>query len=228
MASESPNVFLSIGRPQNDLQREFKAALIEIIKSRGFVPRTVGREKEDSDIPSVRPVDQIKRILSKCDGAIVVAYERHMTTSLMTNSLATRPTEIAPARLPTLWNHAEAAMAYYMGLPILLLREKGVWTDSLLDDGVLGTVGEIEINSRSLVAHDFQGQFSSWAENVHESRKDRPRHKYVAGDPESFTLHDIMAIVGNMTWKTALFLSGALITVLSFAFSAGIWVDHLK
>lgn len=40
--------------------------------------------------------------------------------------------------LTTPWPHIEAAMAYQIGLPVLILREAGVIAEGVLEKGVLG------------------------------------------------------------------------------------------
>jgi hypothetical protein len=226
--ADSPLVFLSIGRPQNDLQRQFKRSLMNIVSAQGFSPRTVGRETEDTDKPSVRSVDQIKKILSKCDGAVVVAYERNKAESMVLDSPGAEPRDLIPARLPTAWNHAEAAMAYFADLPILLLREKGVWTDSFLVDGVLGSVGEIEIKDEALITNAFQGQLASWAQDVRERHRSGVRRSLLSRDVETLTLRDLGMILSGMSWKSLLIIIPTFLALFGFVFGLGNWVGHLK
>jgi len=226
--TDSPQIFVSIGRPLNESQREFKRSLLNIVKTQGFSPRTVGRETEDTDVPSARAVDQIRKILSKCDGAVVVAYERNKADNMSFNSVSNDSKSEAGVRLPTAWNHAEAAMAYYSDLPMLLLREKGVWTDSFLVDGVLGAVGDIEIGPGAFVTHDFLGQLQSWVEDVHDRRKSGARRPLSGLDAEVITLRDLGAIFAGMNWKTSLIFFSMITALVGFVFSLGLWVAHIK
>jgi hypothetical protein len=48
------------------------------------------------------------------------------------------PTPIARQWLTSPWLHIEPAMAYQIGLPVLLFRQEGVIADGILERGTLG------------------------------------------------------------------------------------------
>lgn len=216
-----PVVFLSIGRPLTKAQTDFKLALISAIKVRGFTPRTVGSGPEDSDVPHVRPIEQISRIVGESDGAIVVAYEKHLADTLHTNSLAPNPGRLVDVRLSTSWNQAEAAMAYHVGLPMLLISEDRIYGDCLLEDGVIGSVARVSINESEVWGDVFQRRMSSWAADVQAHANSKRARRLTSTDAEKMTIADVFHILGSLSWKSAIALIGLLFGLLGTAYSLG-------
>jgi hypothetical protein len=81
-------------------------------------------------------------LMLECNGVITVAFRRSFITTGVGNlrtdlGLTERPLD--GVWLTTPWAHIEPAMAYQIGLPVLILREAGVFQDGVLEQGVLGT-----------------------------------------------------------------------------------------
>ncbi len=223
--SGEPAIFMSIGRPLNKEQLGFKRALISAVKVRGLKPELVGREPEDTRMPHDRPIEQVRRILRGCHGAIIVAYEKHSADRLKTNSLSEHPGELSDVRFTTSWNQAEAGMAYTAGLPLLLISEQGVFGECFLEDGVVGSIERIAIRSESVLDEVFQRQMASWVEAVNEhwsSSKRADRFHDLKSD--ELTLRQIADIFSNLSWKASLMLIGTLVAIVSGAFGLGHWV----
>jgi len=217
----APSVFISIGRPLSKAQEDFKLALISAIKARGLVPRTVGARPEDSDVPHDRPIEQIRRVLTQCDGAVVVGYEKHMADKLRTNSPAANPGEMSMVRFPTSWNQAEAAMAFYAGMPLLLITEEGVYGECILEDGVVGAVARLGINAGSVWDDVFQRRITSWAADVAARARTRRATRFQNTDAEQLTLRDIFVIFSSLKWRSLLAMWSTIITVLGIAYGLG-------
>jgi hypothetical protein len=224
--SNTPMIFISIGRPLCDAQLEFKLALIQAIKGRGFEPRTVGSNLEDTDIPSVRGIEQIKRTLSRCDGAVVVAYERHLANALVTDSVGRHPGERLHVRFPTSWNQAEAAMAYHAGLPMLLICEEGILEECVLEDGVVGSIARIQISKNAVLDEVFQKRMSSWVDEVIE-RKRKGLGRFSVVDADELKLRDLVDLFGNLSWKAAIILIGVILAAMSTVYSVGYYAGSL-
>ena len=76
------------------------------------------------------------------NGLITIAFRR-LWVDGGTYRKDADPTLAIPATLPGTWFtspycHIEPAMAFQLGLPILLLRERGVLADGILERGVVG------------------------------------------------------------------------------------------
>jgi hypothetical protein len=221
-----PSVFLSIGRPLSSAQEAFKLALVSTVKARGFVPRTVGSRPEDSDVPHDRPIEQITKIIRECDGAVIVAYEKHLADVLHTNSLASHPGRMSDVRLPTSWNQAEAAMAYHSGLPLLLISEEGLFGECLLEDGVIGSVARVEINESAVWNDVFQRRMTSWAADVTSRLGAKRANKFRDTDADQLTIRDLLGIFSSMNWKSGLILGGVVAGILSGVYTLGFF-SHL-
>lgn len=134
----STSVFLSYPKPCFQNQRNFVARVEVYLKKRGFSPRTLG--VTDYDLGA--PLTAIRRLMLESNGLITIAFRR----IYVEKGKARAGTDIenlkeAPVDgqwLTTPWAHIEPAMAYQIGLPILVLRESGVLADGILERGVVG------------------------------------------------------------------------------------------
>jgi hypothetical protein len=119
-------------------QQQFIDRVSEYLDSRGFAARTLGVTDYDMDAP----LKAIRRLMLESNGLITVAFRRTYIEKGETNhrtnmtSLATYP--LSDQWLTSPWAHIEPAMAYQIGLPILILRERGVIEEGLLQKGVVG------------------------------------------------------------------------------------------
>jgi hypothetical protein len=132
------SVFLSYPKPCFGKQKEFVEDSTQFLRNRGFEPRTLGVTDYDMDAP----LKAIRRLMLECNGLITIAFRRTFiekgTARFRTDIESLNELPIDGRWLTTPWAHIEAAMAYQIGLPILILREKGVLDDGLLERGVVG------------------------------------------------------------------------------------------
>ncbi len=132
------SIFLSYPKPYNSKQGEFIDGLITYIRSRGFEPRTLGV----SDYDTQEPLTAIRRLMLESNGLLTVAFRR----SLIKEGISKPGSDIGESEfqlenswLTSSYCQIEPAMAYQIGLPILILRERGVIADGVLEKGVIGT-----------------------------------------------------------------------------------------
>jgi hypothetical protein len=70
------------------------------------------------------------------------------TARLRTDIEQLREEPIDGSWLTTPWAHIEPAMAYQLGLPVLMIRESGVMADGILERGVVGLhMPEVDLQS---------------------------------------------------------------------------------
>jgi hypothetical protein len=133
------SVFLSYPKPYTDGQIEFVDRVCAYLDARGFAPRTLGVTDYDIDAP----LKAIRRLMLESNGLITIAFRRtHIAIGAShsrTDSGDLKPISVEDKWLTSSWAHIEPAMAYQIGLPILLLREKGIIEDGILEKGVVGT-----------------------------------------------------------------------------------------
>lgn len=132
------SVFLSYPKPCFGRQKDFIDHIRAYLEQRGFVPRTLGVTDYDMDAP----LTGIRRLMLESNGLLTVAFRRTFiekgTARLRTDVEGLKEAQIDGMWLTTPWAHIEPAMAYQLGLPVLIFREKGVLDDGILERGVLG------------------------------------------------------------------------------------------
>lgn len=130
------SVFLSYPKPYLNRQEEFINRIITYLYERGLEPRTLGV----SDYDMEAPLAGIRRLLMESNGLIAVAFRRSYIKEgyCRPNSDISKETDISDSWLTSPFSQIEPAMAFQMGLPVLVLREKGVIPDGVLEKGVLG------------------------------------------------------------------------------------------
>lgn len=132
------SVFLSYPKPCFGAQQAFIKRIVKYLEERGFGPRTLGVTDYDMDAP----LTAIRRLMLESNGLLTVAFRRTFvekgTARLRTDIEGLTEVGIDGKWLTTPWAHIEPAMAYQLGLPVLILRERGVLEDGILERGVVG------------------------------------------------------------------------------------------
>ncbi|MDQ4005069.1 MAG: hypothetical protein M3135_02055 [Actinomycetota bacterium] len=131
-------MFLSYPKPCRSQQQRFVDEICSYLDSRGFAPRTLGVTDYDLDAP----LKAIRRLMLESNGLITIAFRR----TYIEKGVGNHRTDIESLKevplldtwLTSPWAHIEPTMAYQIGLPILVLREKGVLDDGVLQKGVTG------------------------------------------------------------------------------------------
>jgi hypothetical protein len=133
------SVFLSYPKPCMDEQEQFIVRVVDYLDRRGFAARTLGVTDYDLDAP----LKAIRRLMLESNGLITVAFRRTYIEkgegNYRTNISSLTSYPLNDRWLTSPWAHIEPAMAYQIGLPILVLREEGVIDEGLLQKGVVGT-----------------------------------------------------------------------------------------
>ena len=88
------------------------------------------------------PLQAVRRLMLESNGLVTIALGRiHVATGTAKMRSADGSLEdvtLDRQWLTTPWPHIEAAMAFQLGLPILVFRERGVFADGILEPGVIG------------------------------------------------------------------------------------------
>ncbi|WP_394886329.1 hypothetical protein [Clostridium butyricum] len=135
----SISVFLSYPQPYLTRQKEFIDEIINQLKNRGFSTRTLGVTDYDTQAPLVA----IRRLMLESNGLLTIAFRRAYIKEGLgkpsTNINGMSEYNISDKWLTSPYCQIEPAMAFQVGLPILVFREKGVIDDGILEKGVVGT-----------------------------------------------------------------------------------------
>jgi hypothetical protein len=131
-------VFLSFPTPHLKSQEEFIKEIQRYLETQGLDPATLGPSNYDMDAP----LAGIRRLLVGCCGLLGVAFRRSLAPSLSVRSGADIPGVQSQVHsdtwLTSPYSQIEPAMAFQLGLPILLMKEKGVLAEGMFERGVTG------------------------------------------------------------------------------------------
>jgi hypothetical protein len=131
-------VFLSYPKPFVTVQQNFIGAVQDYLSARGFIGRTLGVTDYDME----EPLTAIRRLMLECNGLITIAFRRYQITTGMSkpdSDCGESSASLNGTWLTSAYCQIEPAMAFQIGLPVLVFREKGVLPDGLLEKGVIGT-----------------------------------------------------------------------------------------
>ncbi|MBF0498317.1 MAG: hypothetical protein HQK58_17365 [Deltaproteobacteria bacterium] len=176
------SVFLSYPKPHMRRQQEFINTLKSYLESRGMEVRTLGVTDYDMDAP----LKAIRRLMLESNGLITVALRRTLVKDAILKS-ASDLSDATEEPLQNVWFSSpycqiEPAMAYQLGLPILILREKGVIADGLLEKGAVGIyMPEFSLESadntylRSHEWNDLVGKWEGYVRSVVDRKGNPPK-----------------------------------------------------
>lgn len=178
------SIFLSYPKPCHTIQEQFITKVTDYLITRSFLPRTLGVTDYDMDAP----LTAIRRLMLESNGLITIAFRRTYiekgATNFDTDIPERRPVPIENKWLTSPWSHIEPAMAFQLGLPILLFREKDVIDDGILERGVAGAyMPEFDLDD-SLESYfssiEWMGPMARWEGYVREvvNRKGIPPRLY--------------------------------------------------
>ena len=202
-------IFLSVGGVATAAQEDFIRRLEDRLRAEGLEPHTVGRNTFGSEAPLVT----VMRLLKECSGTVVVALERmHFPEGLEKRGGPNERT-IQDVRIPTPWNQIEAAMAYNMGHPLMVIVEHGLRSDGLLEKGYDWYVQWVNPGAEALSTPEFNGVLASWKAKVLEQKIGRKP----ALDVEGITVGQLISSMKpGQLWST-LALAASLIAGSFFA-----------
>ncbi len=120
---------------------------------------------------------------------------------------------------PTVWNQIEAAMAYTRGLPLLIIMEKGLQSEGLLERGYDWYVQWVEPTASALTTLEFNGVLSSWKQKVAQRAASSPVVPRENLKPlDQLTVGEL---VGRMKASQLWSVLGALAALVAGAFALG-------
>ena len=178
------NVFISVGGTSTEQQETFVRAVEDRLRIEGITPHTVGRNTFSADAP----LKAISELMNRCTGTVVIALERTYFASGMERRGGSKETTLTDVKLPTPWNHIEAAMAYTRGLPLMVIVETGIKSEGLLERGYDWYVQWINPEPAALNSAEFNGVLASWKQKMVNT----PRKPSLARAPSEFTVVELI------------------------------------
>jgi len=175
------NVFVSFGTPYSDAQREFLEALLALLRKCNVTPRAVNMTEYSTE----NPLKVISRIMHECDAAIIVAYERTFFDSGFEKRKSAKEKRIEAVRYTTPWNQIEAAMAYALDLPLIVMMEAGLREEGLLEQNYDWYIERLSISGAAFEDKDVRGRIAAWCRRLQHdgARRKAPAPKRRAKKP---------------------------------------------
>ena len=173
---DAVDVFISSGSAYTDTQRMFLKSFEDFMVSNNCNPRKIGHIKTGSKVISV-----VRQKLSACDGAVVVAFTRYEIEKGAEFPKSKAEKAIAGMKIPTMWNQLEGGIAYGLGVPLLILAERGLDRQGILSDGNEWVPLEIELSAAALEEQNFTDVFVKWREAVQARAEARRGTKRALG-----------------------------------------------
>ena len=164
-------IFLSYPKPHTKLQQAFLDSLRNYLDARGLMPRTLGVTDYDTDAP----LKAIRRLMLESYGLVCIAFQRTKVVDGVRRAGANLPKQkeqpLKEIFFTSPFCQIEPAMAYQLGLPILLFRQKGVIAEGVLEKGVVGlymlVFSVMENNAKSyLESSEFKEIVGKWEGQV--------------------------------------------------------------
>jgi hypothetical protein len=210
------NIFMSVGATSNEEQEAFVRAVEDRLRSEGLIPHTVGRNTFGADAPLKKVVE----LLDTCEGAVIIALERSFFPSGVDKRGGPNEIAVSNVRLPTPWNHIEAAMAYSRCLPLMVIVESGLKSEGLLERGYDWYVQWIKPVPSTLTTLEFNGVLADWKSKV-ESYKAGPTkvgNNSLSKSPADLTIRELL---GGLRPAQLWSLLAAFTAVVAGAFALG-------
>ena len=211
-------VFISRGSAATHKQRAFVDAVLEMLDTVGMSARIMGENEWSHE----QPLKAIRKIMKECDGAVVIAFTR----TQFEEGVEFKKDQYIPIsniRLPTTWNHIEASMAYSFELPLLVVAERGLKSEGLIEDGYDWRVYWTDLDPEVVKSDSFKGFLQSWKGAVDQKKLSAP---IPAFDISKVGLGKLFSMISlPQLWS----LIGVLITVItlvaggSYKLGAGKW-----
>lgn len=156
-------IFLSVGGGRTKEQDAFVAAVKKFLRSQNLDARTI----DEYGTTNKQPLTDVAIRMRLCYGAIILAFERtYIERGLSRRGVDGREAALANVVLPPVWNQIEAAMAYTLDLPLLVVAERGLLDEGLLEDKYDWRVKRINLQDAVVEDPEFLGIFEDWRKNV--------------------------------------------------------------
>lgn len=130
-------VFLSHPAPYLSSQSDFIDRFHKELMKVGLTPHTIGVTDYDMD----SPLRGIRSLMSVTDGLVCVALKRHHIitgNSKDSSDIGMASSSLDGQYFTSPFCQIEPAMAFQLGLPVLVFREKGVFEEGMLEPRATG------------------------------------------------------------------------------------------
>lgn len=161
------NIFISSPSSLDEQQSIFKKMLEIILKNRGLIIKDV----TPNEYPEEKPIIRVKRTMNVCNGAIILGFKQMIVKECIVKQGTPNEKFRNNVLLPTPWNQIEASIAITLGIPLLIISEKGIEGGVFDPDITEQFVYQIELNIDSLDRTEFIDALNSWNNQITKKSK---------------------------------------------------------
>jgi len=156
------NIFVSKPNTINPAQHRFYNGLEEVIKTRGLEISSLGSKQYSNKAPLLAVLE----LMNDCEGAVILGLKQLEVKQCIEKPGTDNPnTDKKDFYLPTAWNHLEAGIAFALGLPLLIIREKGV-EGGIFDVGVTDKfIHQIDLSVENKLEQQIDHQIKKYFES---------------------------------------------------------------
>lgn len=126
------DVFVSHPTPHNKYQEQFISLLEEKLRNNNLNPVNLGKKNWNFKCP----LEPIREMIKTCKAAIIIGLERSHSYIGYEKESSKDSKEIIHKYTSSPWIHIEAGMAYQANLPLLILKEKKIYAEGILDPNI--------------------------------------------------------------------------------------------
>jgi hypothetical protein len=123
------NVFISHPTPFNKSQKKFLDLFENRLREYDLNPMNLGKKNWDFRSP-LKPINEI---MNDCCAAVIIGMERHHSLIGYEKEGSEHSKEFIHKYTSSPWIQIEAGMAYQAKLPLLILKEKRIYPEGILD-----------------------------------------------------------------------------------------------
>jgi hypothetical protein len=207
-------VFLSVGATYNGKQETFVSAFETFLSQNGCERLTVGR----GNYFASQPIVAARNLMQTADGVVVIAFTRQLIDKAIDKPGSENEKEIKNRRYPTVWNQLEAAMAFGLKIPLLVIMEDNVYQEAMLKDRMEYRALVTDLDKKLFSSEEFRGIFTDWKRIAEARSKEMAEHL----DVKSLTVGKLfMELSPDQFWKVGVALFGLLSGIAVAAYWLG-------
>jgi hypothetical protein len=166
---EKISTFLSVGKPHNIIQKNYINNMVKYLDSKNIIAETLGTTFWSNKSPLI----PIQKKMQEVNGAIIIAMERFHSKEGVYKEESKEQEKFEDQYFATVWTQIEGAMAYQLGLPLLILKEKKLIAEGMFDPQIHEwRVTNINLNnSEEIFKNPIKSQINAWIQDVQRYHK---------------------------------------------------------
>lgn len=206
-------IFLSVGSTYNEQQESFVSTFEAFLGQNGCERLTVGR----GSFFASQPIVAARELMQSADGVVVIAFTRQTIKKAIDKPGSGKEKEIKNRNYPTVWNQLEAAMAFGLTLPLLVIIEEGLYQEAMLKDRMEYRTLVTKLDNNFFSSEEFRGIFADWKRMAENRIKEIEGHL----DVKKLTIGKLIKELSpDQFWKVGV----ALFSLLASIATAAYWV----